>query len=227
MLFCKQLIVFLSVVFLAVVLLFIAPSGAEAQWCGENGLIRFSLATGDSIVPVAHQEPENGVTVVDLYAWLSDVVPVARDGEAFMATGGFELTLVVEGAEAVVMEKKVPCKHLDVGQSNEVCIVGLDPGMSIKNGRVNLVQWKVMFQGRPEDVVFRLATEPTHSCKTMPDCVTCQSRGLYIGVDGSGQLSMMFGVGCVPAYLNPNGETDLTPERGPCGFEEVGLFERR
>ena len=203
------------------------PAPGHAQWCGENGLIRFSFAPGDSLVPVIHQEPENGVTVVDLYVWLTDVVPVAKDGEAFLATGGFEFELEVEGAEAFILEKNVPIHHVDIGKTSESCIVGLDPGLSIKNGSVHLVQWKIMFQGRPEDVRFHLITEPGHSCKTLAGCVECRSPGMYVGVLGSGQLTAFFGAGCVPAYLNPTGEPDFTPDLGLCSFEDVGLFEAR
>ena len=203
------------------------PTPAQAQWCGENGLIRFSFAEGDSIVSVVDREPENGVTIIDLYAWLTDVVPMAHDGEAFLSVGGFEMTLVVEGAEAFVLEKTVPIKHLDMGQSSEVCIVGLDPGIRIRNDRVHLIKWKIMFQGDPEDVVFRLETEPGHSCKNLEGCPECGTSALYIGVQGSRQLSMYFGAGCVPAYLNPTGEPDLTPVRGTCGFEDVGVFQPR
>lgn len=208
-------------------LLLATPADVSAQWCGENGLIRFSLAPGDSIVSSVHQEPENGVTMVELYAWLTDFVPMAHDGEAFLSVGGFEMTLVVEGAEAFILEKKIPIKNLDMGQTNEVCIVGLDPGLKIRNNQVHLVTWKIMFQGKPEDVVFRLETEPGHSCKTMEGCLKCGSPALYIGVDGSQQLSMFVGAGSAPAYLNPTGEPDFTPVRGTCSFEDVGIFKRR
>ena len=203
------------------------PTAANAQWCGENGLIRFSFDSGDSLVSVIDREPENGVILVDLYAWLTDVIPVARDGEAFMATGGFEFTLVVEGAEAFVLEKNIPIKCLDMGSTNESCIVGLDPGLSIRNGRVHLVHWKIMFQGKPQDVVFKLDPEPGHSCKTVEGCVECRSPGLYIGVEHSGMLTSFFGVGSEPAFLNPTTEPDFTPTRGKHTFEDVGLFKRR
>ena len=212
---------------LGVAILTAAVPAAHAQWCGENGLIRFSFVPGDSIVSVAQLEAENGVTVVDLYAWLADVVPVVRDGEAFLAIGGFEFKLVAEGAEAFFLEKTVPIKCLDMGQSSESCIVGLDPGLPIKNGRVHLVHWKVMFQGRPEDVVFRLDTEPVGSCRTLDGCVECGPAALYIGADVSNQMSVFFGAGFVPAYLNPTGEPDFTPQRGLCSFEDVGLFKGR
>ena len=200
---------------------------ASAQWCGENGLIRFSLVEGDEIESVRHAEPENGVIQLDVYAWLTDVVPVKRDGEAFLATGGFEFDLVIEGAQAFVLEKKVPIHHLDMGKTNESLIVGLDPGLTLIGGRTMLVQWKVMFQGKPEDVVFRLREDPGLSCKTVDGCVECRSPGLYIGVEGSNQLTCFFGAGYVPAYLNPTGEPDFTPVTGSCGFEDVGVFERR
>ncbi len=60
-----------------------------STWCGDNGLIRFSFVAGDSLVTVLETgEPEGGVTTFDLYAWLTDVTPVAQDGEAFLHLGG-------------------------------------------------------------------------------------------------------------------------------------------
>lgn len=200
---------------------------ASAQWCGENGLIRFSFVEGDEIVPVATIEPTNGVTIVDVWAWLDQVEPMARQGEAFLATGGFEFELVVDGAEAIVVEKTIPIHHLDMGKSNESCIVGLDPGLSLRGDQVQLVKWKVMFQGEVDDVVFRLKDEVPASCHTVEGCDSCGSPALYIGVEGSNQLTCFFGAGYEPAYLNPTGEVDPTPVRGTCSFADVGVFERR
>ncbi len=213
---------------LAVLALMAMLSGpAAAQWCGENGVIRFSFSEGDSIVSLAQVEPENGVVQLTVYAWLTDVVPVKRDGDAFLSTGGFEFELEVEGARAYVTGKSVPIDHLDMGKTNESLIVGLNPGLTLMNGRVLLAQWSVMFQGKPEDVVFRLRKEPGHSCKTVAGCAECGSPALYIGVEGSEQLTCFFGAGYVPAYLNPTGEIDTTPVHGNCTFEDVGVFERR
>lgn len=202
-------------------------ASASAQWCGENGLIRFSFVEGEEIISVANVEAENGVTLVDVYAWLDQVEPVARDGEAFLATGGFEFELVIEGARGFVMEKTVPIHHLDMGKTNESCIVGLDPGLSLRGDQVHLVKWKVMFQGPVQDVVFRLKDDVPASCNTVEGCAECGSPAIYIGVEGSEQLTCFFGAGYEPAYLNPTGEIDQTPVRGHCGFEDVGIFERR
>jgi hypothetical protein len=212
---------------LGVALLAAGASGASAQWAGENGVIRFSFTAGDSIVPVAHLEPQNGVTMVELHTWLTDVVPTARNGEAFMAIGGFELKLVVEGAEAHILGKTVPGNHLDVGPAVNTCIVGLDPGLAIRNGKALLVTWNIMFQGDPKDVVFRLDTEPSHSGKQIDGCKDAGSPGLYIGVETSGMLGTFFGAAGAPAYLNPTKEPDLNAVHGRDSFEEIGLFTRR
>lgn len=203
------------------------PSTADAQWAGENGVIRFSFDAGETIVPVAHREAENGVTFVELHTWLTDLAPVSRDGEAFLAVGGFELKLVIEGAEAHILGKEVPGKSLDVGPALDTCIVGLDPGLGIRDGKVLLVTWKIMFQGSPSDVVFRLDPTPGHSCKQIEGCNDSGSPGLYIGVETSGMLNTFFGAAGAPAYLNPTAEPDLTPVHGTSSFEDVGIFERR
>lgn len=89
---------------LAAALVATVAGPAEASvWCGENGLIRFSFAAGDSLVETGTTgEPQGGVTLVDVAAWLTDVDAVARNGDAFLRLGGAELTLVITGAEASI-----------------------------------------------------------------------------------------------------------------------------
>jgi hypothetical protein len=211
----------------AALLVLVLSAGAQAQWCGDNGVIRFSLAEGDSIVSVLHAEPENGVVLLEVSAWLTDVVPVARAGEAFLHTGGFEFELEVLGAEAFVTSKNVPAQHLDMGQSPTDLQVGLGEGIAIRQGRALLATWTVMFQGKPEDVVFKLKDGPGRSCTTVPGCEDCGPPAVYIGVEGSRQLACFFGAGYVPSYLNPKGEVAQDPVTGSCTFEDVGIFERR
>ena len=74
--------------------------------------VRFSFAPGDSLVGVAHVEPENGVTVVEVTAWLTDVDEVARRGDAFLRVGGVELLLEITGAEAFILSISALRHHL-------------------------------------------------------------------------------------------------------------------
>ena len=200
---------------------------ASAQWAGDNGLIRFSFVEGDSLVSTLHREAKNGVTMVDVYAWLTDVVPVALNGEAFLALGGFEFTLSIDGAEAFIVAKDVAAEGLDMGNNNAACIVGLKEGIRIRDERAYLVHWQVMFQGDAQDVVFGLEAGPGQSCTTQEGCAECAPPAIYIGVESSRQIGTFFGAGYARAYLNPTGATDATPVTGSCSYRDVGLFERR
>lgn len=213
----------------AAVLLLVGPLPAAASyWSGENGVIRFSFAEGDSLQPVLHAEPDgNGLLRVDLWVWLTDVEPMARNGEAVLAVGGFELELVVEGAEAFVSGKEYPGEGINVAQDQWGCIMGLNPNPRLKEGRALLVKYELLFQGRPADVRFSMRPEGIISCGTVEGCPGSGTRALWIGPVEADMLSEIFGAGCVPAWLNPTGEPDLTPERGSSGWREVGRFEPR
>ena len=190
----KQLVP-LGAVLAAVVLLgILLPVGTMAStWCGDNGLIRFSFVQGDSLVTVLHSDDSgDGVTSFELYAWLTDFEPVARDREAFLHVGGFELKLSITGAEAFILEQDFPSKVLNVGKEMGHIAVGLDPGEKIRDNKVFLVRWKVMIQGRPENV--RIGLDPTGlmSCETLEGCPDCEPLALYVGNQGSRQLGYMF-----------------------------------
>ena len=127
------------------------------DWCGENGVVRFSFATGDELVEVFDAgEPVNGVTTVDVHAWLTDVDLVAQDGESFLRVGGFELKLTIAGAEGFIIKQEFPSQALNVGRKIGSIAAGLVPGERLTDGRALLVKWQVMFQGRPENVRFGL-----------------------------------------------------------------------
>ena len=146
-----------SSVVLAGLLLVAAVPALATEWCGENGVVRFSFAAGPDLVEVHDAgEPVGGVTTVDVWAWLADVDPVSEDGEKFLRLGGFELELEITGAEAFVLKQEFPTKSLNVGRRLGAIAAGLVPGERIENGRVELVKWQVMFQGRPENVRFGL-----------------------------------------------------------------------
>ncbi|MFN2371586.1 MAG: hypothetical protein ABR506_10625 [Candidatus Krumholzibacteriia bacterium] len=210
------------------VALAVAGPAAASFWCGENGLIRFSFAEGDSLQPVLFAEPDaNGLTRVDLWVWLTDVEPMAKDGEAVLAVGGYELELVVEGAEAFVSGKEFPGEGLNVAADQWGCILGLNPNPRLQDGRTLLVKYELLFEGLAENVRFSIRPEGIISCGTVDGCPGSGTRALWIGPMESDMLSEIFGAGCVPAWLNPTGEPDLTPERGTVSWRDVGRFQPR
>ena len=203
-------------------------SSTASTWCGDNGLIRFSFVQGDSLVTVLHtDESENGVTSFDLYAWLTEFEPVAKDGEAFLHLGGIELKLSITGAEAFVLEQEFPSKVLNVGKEMGHIAAGLSPGEKIRDNQVLIVRWKVMIQGRPENVRIGLDPSGLMSCAQLEGCPDCEPLALYVGNQGSQQVGVMFGAGYVPSWVNPTGEPDQTPVTGKCTWREVGVFSER
>ncbi len=207
---------------------FTATEGAAlaSDWCGENGVIRFSLAAGDSLVEVLETgEAVNGVTTVDVYAWLTDVAEVSRAGEKFLRVGGVEMKLSIEGAEAFLLQQKFPTQVLNVGAEIGTIIAGFVPGQRLNKGSTLIVQWQVMFQGRPENVRFGLDPAGTMSCATVEGCSEASPSAIYVGVESSNQLGAMFGAGYVPAWLNPSDEPDVTPVHCSQSYQDVGLFQ--
>lgn len=216
------------IVLSTVALLLLVGPAAATDWCGENGVVRFSFAEGKELVEVFDAgEPVNGVTTVDVYAWLTDVDPVAQDGERFLRVGGFELQLTIEGAEGFILKQEFPSKVLNVGRKVGTIAAGLVPGERITDGQVHLVKWQVMFQGRPENVRFGLDAKGAQSCGTVEGCVEAEPMMVYVGVDSSKQLGIMFGGGYVPAWLNATGEPDRTPIRAKQSYADVGIFKKR
>lgn len=198
------------------------------EWCGENGVIRFSFAAGDSLVPVAQAQPgPDGMTRVDLYAWLTDVADVARDGEALLAIGAFELTLRIEGAEAVILAQEFSAQGLNVGRAPGVVAFGLTEGQALRGGRAPLLHWQLMFPGPARNVRIGLDPAGLTSCAKLPGCAQSGTQALYVGAAASNMLNMMFGAGCEPAWLNPEGSPDLSVVRGTSGWRDVGLFQPR
>ena len=208
---------------------FLLPASADASdWCGMNGLIRFSFAEGDSLVTVLHTgEPANGVTTFDLYAWLTDVDQVAYDGEAFLHVAYVEFKLSISGAEAVILEQDFPSKGLNMGKGMGNIVAALDPGERIRGGKVLLVRWKVMIQGRPENVRFDLDPTGLTSCGDDDGCAESEPSALYMGNVNSGLVGKTLGAGYVPSWLNPVGEPDQTPVTGKGTWRDMGIFEGR
>ncbi len=219
----------LSVALFVMLAFVLSPASvARAGFCGENGVIRFSFAEGPDLVPVTKVEPgENGVTMIDLYAWLTDVEPLEKDGEAFLGTAALELQLVIEGAEGFILKQDFPQPTRQIGQTLGQCIVGYYPGLKIENGAVQLVHWQIMFQGRPENVVFRLDPGGLMTCERTEGCPGSGVSALYTGTEDSGMIGAIFGAGYQPAYLNFEGEPDLEPIRGKVTWRDVGEFQHR
>ena len=206
----------------------LAAVPAWAVFSGENGVIRFSFDPGDDLQPVTHATVgENGVTVVDLYCWLTDVEPLKKEGVAFTGVGAFELLLTIDGAEGFILKQEYFQDFRQVGSRPGHCVVGLDPGMSLEDGRVQLVHWEILFQGQPEDVVFGLDPAGLTSCLKDPECDGSDMRALYVGDGASGLNGYIFGAGYQPAYLNPSQEVDLQDRHGQITWRDRGQFELR
>lgn len=208
---------------------FLLPvSSGASTWCGENGLIRFSFVEGDSLVSVLETgEPVGGVTTFEVYAWLTDIDPVAMDGEAFLHLGGMEFQLTISGAESFILEQEFPSQALNVGKEMGHIAAGLHPGEKIRGGMVFLVRWKVMIQGRPENVRIGLDPAGLMSCAELEGCPESEPQALYVGNESSQQVGIMFGAGYVPSWVNPTQEPDQTPVTGKKTWRDVGIFEER
>jgi hypothetical protein len=206
----------------------LAAPAAASIWCGENGVVRLSFSQGEDLTSVTTVTPgEGGVTLVDLWAYLDEVEPMARDGEVFLAIGGFELKLVIEGAAGTVVKQEFPFPRLNIGKELGTCIVGIDPSARLVNGRTELVHWQVLFPTPPRQVTFRLDAEALPSCKTVPGCPGSGAFMLYNGTVDARQVSDMFGAGCVPAYLNWPQAPEVTALRGTPSWREVGVYTPR
>jgi len=216
----------LTVVLLALVLL-PATSGATV-WCGENGLFQFSFIEGDSLVTVLHlEEPAGEVTFVDIYGWLADIDPVVREGDVFLHVGGLELELTISGGEAFILEQNFPSEILNIGKELGQIAAGLHPEQKIRDGKVLLVHWKVMFKGPVENI--RIGLDPTGlmSCAEIRGCRESEPPALYVGNEGSRQEGLLVGAGYVPAWINPTAEPDQTPVTGKQSWQDVGIFTAR
>jgi hypothetical protein len=207
-----------------------APLTAGATlWCGENGLVRFSFVEGDSLVTVLHtEEPEGGVTTLEIYCWLTDVAAVAQNGEAFLHVGGFELQLDSTGdSEVFILEQEVPSEVLNLGKEIGHIAVGMHPSQKIRDGQVMLVRWKLLFQGRPENIRIGLDRSGLMSCAELRGCAKSEPPMLYVGAESSRQVGVIVGGGYVPSWINPTGDPDQTPVRGKQSWQDVGVFKER
>lgn len=197
-----------------------------STWCGKNGVVRLSFTGEDSIVAFTTVEPEaTGKVTVHVYAILDRLEPVAHQGERFMGLEGFELGLIVEGAPATIQPPQFPYRAINLGQDPARIQAGLVKSLSVRHGRATLLYWPVVFFAPPKNVVFRLDTKALPSCKGLTGCSESGSYALYAGTRASHQVNHLFGAGYVPAYLNWEGEPDLTPVSAEPTWREVGLYQ--
>lgn len=206
-------------------LLAAAPTLAS-QWGGHHGTIYLSIDSTDAVVSVAGSPAlgEMGV-VVDVSAVLTDLDPLLQDGERVLAVGGFEMKLGIEGADdARVLEKTITVKHLDLSEDPTGCVVGLFPDLGLADGSAVLVTWKVLVPGEAKPVKFVLDPGGVQSCADLEGCDGSGTLALWSGSMQARQHGLLFSAGYVPAYLNWDGEKDLTPVRGKTDWQDTGLF---
>jgi hypothetical protein len=203
----------------------LAAPALASIWCGQNGVVRLSFTQAETLQSVTTVAPgENGVTLVDVWAYLDEVEPMERDGEVFLAIGGFELKLVIEGAPGSIVKQEFPFPRLNIGPELGFCVVGIDPSARLVKGRTELVHWQVMFPQPPQKVVLRLDPDSVPSCKTVEGCPGSGSFAIYTGTVDADQVSDLFGTGCVPAYLNWPQAPEVKALRGTSSWRDVGVY---
>jgi len=210
---------------LALVVVATVPAAAS-DWAGHNGVIRLSFTRGDTLTSTLDLAPETPVGVmVDLYAVLTDVDQVHWNSGKVIALGGFELMLKAEGAEMQIMNTEYDEKCFDLGKEQGQCMVGFFPDLSLRDGPATLVHWKLLLKGDPRNVVFSLDPAGLLSCAGLPDCADSGSYALWAGSKIADQAGLLFSAGYTPAYLNWEGETDLSVVKGTGDWLEVGKVE--
>ncbi len=208
----------------ACLLLTVATAGASV-WGGHHGTIHLSF---DAAEPVAAStaEPlgEAGV-IVDVHAILTDLDPILHEGERVMACGGYELRLGIEGADDCrILSQTVPVKSLNTAEEPGACRVGLYPDIELRTGSALLVSWKVQIPGDAKPIRFVLEQDGVHSDANLEGAADSGSYALWSGSLQLRQHGLLFSAGFVPAYLNWDGEPDLTEIRGTVDWEETGHF---
>ncbi len=209
------------------VLFVLAGGPVQASiWCGHNGTVVLSFGCVEELQSELHAaEAEGHPLFVDIYAVMSDVDPISYQGERIMGLGGFEARLVVEGAEGTIIAKDYDYRRLDMGQSLDVCRVGVVPALNIAGGPALLVHWKVMFDSTPGPVTFHLDPSGTPSCETVGGCDPETNCVLYTGSADTGQNGLLFGASYVPAFLNWEEKPDLSPRGVGKGWQDTGLCQ--
>ena len=135
----------------------------------------------------------------------------------FAAKTGFEF----------VTGTTLPAEAINFSKEHLAYVVGMRMPLKIKDGRVLLGSWKLMFQGEPRDVRISIASEGVLTCKDTEGCPGSGTRAVYVGTIDANQISEVFGAGCVPAWLNPQDEPDLTPLTGNSSWQDVDRAKAR
>lgn len=209
-------------------LLLLNQAALASHFCGGNGMVKLSFTAGPEIEAAKTVEPgEGGLTTVQVWAVLDEVAPLEGPLGAFLALGGFELELVVEGAEFTITEKAVDIPYQDFGASVAQLRVGSVPGEPIIGGRLVLCHWTVLFTCKAADVRFSLNPKGIPSCNGDKDCAASGASAIYVGSVDSGQEGEIFGAGYVPAVLNPTMKLEMKAVPYRVGFEEVGRYKLR
>ncbi len=211
----------------AVVCAAFALPAAASYWSGHNGTIHLSFSEGDTLKATTTAEPMPGLDaiLVDLYAVIADLDPVVWKGELIASMGGFEFQLAVEGAEFEVMGKEYSFKHFDAATEPFRCQVGIYPGVSLLSPRVTLVHWTLKLPADARNVKFALDPVGCPSCLKTEGCAADGPPAIWAGTIAADTAGFIFGAGYVPAYLNWEGEADLTPVRGTGDWSESGYFD--
>lgn len=203
-----------------------AAPALASTWCGENGHVRLSFTPAPDLQSVATVAPgAGGTTLVDVWAVLEGVAPMQRDGEAFLGLGAFELRLLIEGGDGVVVATDFPFKALNIGKDPGACVVGIQPSARLKDGATPLVHWQVMFAKPPKEVVLRLDPAGLPSCATVEGCPESGTFAIYNGTVDSGQFTDLFGAGCAPAYLNWPQAPAAKVLHGSSAWGDVGVYK--
>lgn len=197
-----------------------------SQWGGHNGTVYLSIDSAESIVSTATSPAKGDMGVlVDVSAVLTDLDPLLHDGERVMAVGGFEIKLGIEGVQdARIVNKDITVKHLDMSEDPAGCVAGLFPDLELKDGSAVLVTWKVLIPGPVRPVKFYIDASGVQSCAGLEGCADSGTCVLWSGSVQARQHGLLFSAGYVPAYLNWEGEADLSPVRGTTDWEDTGLF---
>lgn len=206
-----------------------APAGASV-WGGINGTVRLLLADGDTLAPALVIVPGPEGVIIEVQAVLDGVDRVFYQGQQVRALGGFELQLVVEGAEAAIAplptggSDPLGLRRFNMADLPGQCWVGLYPELPLPEGRAVLMRWRVHLPGQPREVVLRLDPQGLYSCAQQPGCPESGAAAIWAGSAGSNMAGLLFGAGGAPAYLNWEQPPAAAQEPAPPTWLQTGLF---
>jgi len=200
----------------------------------DSGLARAALArpvvvrsvAGDSLVVAATVAGGPHGSLIDLYAVLDDVALIHWNGLQLRALGGIEFALRIEGGTAFIVGQDFPLRAFNVQSEPGRLSAGLFPELALRDRRATLVHWRIYAPGTPGNLAFRLDPAALRTCGTLEGCPESGSQALWTGSAVSEMAGLIFSAGYTPAFLNWEGEPDLTVVRGRVDWSETGLFTR-